>query len=100
MNGPQPSSVNPGQASESVLAQNLRQSSDPEDLLGQVIKNGVSGRGDKIPTDGNVQQRTVSDTQYPAAHGMRSRSASDGSPGGLVPDKTGWNPAVQVRQPK
>jgi hypothetical protein len=70
MNGPQPSSVAPGQASESVLAQNLRQSSDPEDLLGQVVRAGVSGRDDRLPNDGgDYQRRTVSDTAYPTAHG-------------------------------
>jgi hypothetical protein len=48
----------------------------------KIIEGGVAGRDDRIPADGvDWQQRTVSDTQYPAAHGMRSRSASDGLAG-------------------
>ncbi len=103
MNGPQASSVAPGQASESVLAQNLRQSSDPQDLIGQVIRNGVSGRDDRIPVNAaetDWQRRPVSDDAYPTSYGLSKRGPSTGSPGSTVPPKTGWNPGVQVRQPK
>jgi hypothetical protein len=102
MDGPQPSSIASGQAMESPLASNLRQSqADSEDVLSQVIAHGVAGRNDRIPADGvDWQRRVVRDDSYPLAHGMAKRGPSTGSPGGLVPDKTGWNPAVQVRQPK
>ena len=70
MSGPQPSAIPAGQASESVLGQNLRQSSDPEDLLGTVIRQGVSGRDDQIPSDGNQQTRTVSAQPYRSSWGM------------------------------
>lgn len=80
-NGPQPSSVAPGIASESILGQNLRQSQvadlDPDnDVLSQVIAKGVAGRGDAIPADGDAddvggQLRSVSSKMYPAAHGMK-----------------------------
>jgi hypothetical protein len=69
-NGPQVSSVAPGVASESLLAQNLRQSqADSEDVLTTIIKQGVAGRGDSIPADGNLQLRSVSADMYPASHG-------------------------------
>jgi len=69
-NGAQPSSVAPGQASESILAQNLREGqTDGEDVLSKVIAGGVSGRGDDIPADGNDQLRQVSATPYPSAFG-------------------------------
>jgi hypothetical protein len=97
-----PSSVAPGVPQPvSILGQNLRQSSDDgQDVLGQVIAHGTSGRDDRVPADGNLQTRTVSDTAYPAAHGMRGRGLSDGSPGSVVPEKTGWNPAVPLRPVK
>ena len=71
MDGPQPSSVAPGQAMESPLATNLRQSqADSEDVLTKVIAGGVAGRDDRLPNDGvDYQRRTVSDTAYPTAHG-------------------------------
>jgi hypothetical protein len=81
MNGPHPSFVAPGQASESVLGQNLRQSSDPEDLLGNVIRSGVSGRDDRVPADGNTQTRSVSDTPYPTTFGMKGATPGPKIPG-------------------
>jgi hypothetical protein len=97
-----PASVPPGHAIESVLATNLRQSSDPDDLLGQIVKNGVSGRDDRLPVNAaetDWQRRAVSDDAYAPAHGMAKRGIDSGSPGGVVPEKTGWNPGVPVRTP-
>ena len=69
-NGPQPSWTAPGTAVRSPLAQNLAESqADSEDVLSKVIAGGVAGRDDRVPADGNTQQRTVSDTSYPIAHG-------------------------------
>jgi hypothetical protein len=51
----------------------LRQSSDPEDLLGTVIRQGVSGRDDRIPSDGNTQTRSVNAEPYPTTYGMTKR---------------------------
>ena len=70
-NGPQPSSVAPGVASESLLAQNLRQSqADSEDVLTTIIKQGVAGRGDTVPADGDdLQLRSASADMYPTTHG-------------------------------
>jgi hypothetical protein len=73
-NAPQPSSINPGQASESLLGQNLRQSQvadTSEDVLSEVIAGGIAGRGDSVPADGNDQLRTVSNKMLPPAHGMK-----------------------------
>jgi hypothetical protein len=70
--GPQPSSVAPGMAVESMLASNLREAqADSEDVLSQVIAHGVSGRDDSIPADGNVQQRKISADAYPAAGNLK-----------------------------
>lgn len=68
----------PGVASESILAQNLRQSQvadTSEDVLSKVIAHGVAGRGDAIPADGDYndaggQLRAVSSKMYPPSHGM------------------------------
>lgn len=71
-NTPQPSSVPPGKAVESILATNLRESqADAEDVLSQIIAKGVAGRGDEIPADGSLQQRAISAQSYPLAHGMK-----------------------------
>jgi hypothetical protein len=71
-NGPQPSAINPGQASESLLAQNLRQSQvadTEEDVLSEIIRSGTAGRGDDRPEKDDAF-RTISAAPYPAAHGM------------------------------
>lgn len=91
----------PGQAVESPLATNLRQSqADSEDVLSKVIAGGVAGRDDRIPADGvDWQRRVVDDTAYAPAHGMAERDIASGSPRGTVPPKCGWNPGTPVRQP-
>lgn len=101
-NGPQNRSwCAPGHSVESPLATNLRQSqADSEDVLSKVIAGGVAGRDDRIPADGvDWQRRKIDDTPYAPSHGMAKRGIDSGSPGGVVPEKTGWNPTAPVRQP-
>ncbi len=101
-NGPQNRSwCLPGHASESPLASNLRQSqADSEDVLSKVIEGGITGkREDHTPSDLDWQRRKVDDTSYPASHGMKSRQAGDGSPGGTIPPTTGYRPSAPVRKP-
>jgi len=72
-----PSSIAPGKAAESALASNLRQSQSADaedDVLSQVIAQGIAGRDDQIPADGDYndaggQLRRVSDVSYPPTHG-------------------------------
>jgi len=74
-----PSSIAPGKAVESALGSNLRQSQSADaedDVLSQVIAQGVAGRGDNIPADDDYndaggQLRRVSDTMYPVSPGMK-----------------------------
>jgi hypothetical protein len=77
MSGPQPSVIPAGQASESVMASNLRQSqADSEDVLSKVIAGGIAGRDDRIPSDNNAQTRNVSAQPYPTTYGMTKRPAA------------------------
>lgn len=102
LNGPQNRSwCAPGHAVESPLATNLRESqADSEDVLSKIIAGGVAGRDDNIPADAvDWQRRKIDDTPYQSSFGQTSRQANSGSPGGTVPEKTGWNPGVPVRQP-
>jgi hypothetical protein len=57
---------------------------------------GKLGKDSPLAAYGNRQQRDVSDKQYPASHGMRTRNhdANPTIPGALVPDEQG-----PIRQP-
>lgn len=67
------SSVPPGKAVRSILGQNLMESQDDgEGVLQKIIEGGVAGRDDRVPADGNVQQRTVSANPYPITRGMKA----------------------------
>jgi hypothetical protein len=92
-----PSSLPPGQGGpQSTLAKNLKDSvTDP--LLDRIISKGTAKSGDAVDLQ-SPQTRTVSDHGYPAAHGHRSRTAGDGSPGGTVPSKTGYQDATPIRK--
>jgi hypothetical protein len=80
-----PSSVPPGKAVRSTLGQNLMESSDDgQGVLQKIIEGGVAGRDDRIPADGNVQQRTVSADPYPTTRGMKGASSGPKIPGALV----------------
>jgi len=77
-----PSSLPPGTAARSILGQNLAESSDDgESVLQKVIEGGVAGRDDRVPADGNVQTRTVSDTPYPTTFGMKGATPGPKIPG-------------------
>ena len=82
MNGPQPSSIPAGAASRSVLGQNLMESSDDgQGVLQKVIESGVAGRDDRIPADGSLQQRAVSNTPLPTTFGMKGATPGPKIPG-------------------
>jgi hypothetical protein len=76
-----PASIPAGTMKESVLGANMRQSSDPEDLLGQIQRAGVSGRDDRVPADGNQQTRTVSAEPYKTSWGNTGARPSGKIPG-------------------
>jgi hypothetical protein len=85
-----PSSLAPGTSKTSSLADELKRVNalgDQGDHLQDIISHGVA-RNSSVDL-ASPQTRDVSKTPYPAAHGMRSRQADSGSPGGQVPDKCG-----------
>ncbi len=72
MNGVQPSALRPGETKQSVLADNLRQSSndqDGESILDRVQRLGVARAGDAVDTMA-AQTRAVDATPFPPAFGM------------------------------
>lgn len=80
-----PVSLTPGVARRSVLGQNLMESSDDgQGVLQKIIEGGIAGRDDRIPADGNAQQRTVSADPYPITRGMKGASVGPKIPGALV----------------
>ncbi len=83
MNGPQPSSVAPGQAVQSTLATNLRSSVD-DSVLDEIIGRGTaSGKVD------NTQVRSVGTANVPAARGMHDPNSGNAQ----VPSRLGQNEA-------
>lgn len=105
MNGPQPSSVGPGAAMCSPLAQNLRGTVQDAALdaviaSGSAAKRGVNLTGDaddeNIKGQTGSQLRTYSaDQKVPTTHGMRSRN----NEGGTVPSTLGASNGAPVRKP-
>jgi hypothetical protein len=77
------SSINPGEQELSPLAANLKATVDDDGALDAVI-----ARGAKM-ADSNFETRSESDVSYPPAHGMKHRTANDGSPGDKVPGSIG-----------
>ena len=67
-----PSSIPPGRAAESTLAANLRQSGS-DGILEKVIAGGLRGddanQGPLAGTGIDVEERTISDSPFPAVHG-------------------------------
>ena len=92
-NDPNSPSVAPGKRVLSPLAANLESSVDDDGVQAHVIAHGTA-----MPSP-DFQTRAVSDKGYPPAHGMRSRTASDGSPGDTVPAKIGSVQGDPVRKP-
>jgi hypothetical protein len=92
-----PSSLPPGAGGpQSTLGKNLKDSvTDP--LLDRLISKPAKSGDTDIA--GAPLTRNVSDQQYPAAHGHKSRTAGDGSPGGAVPSKIGLQNATPIRKP-
>lgn len=73
------SSVPVGKRVVSPLGLNLEQSvNDP--ALAEVIAHGAAGRGDRVPADGNVQQRTVEADPYPITRGMKGAATGPKMP--------------------
>jgi hypothetical protein len=100
-NGPQPSALPPGQASESILATNMRESLDTDDLT-QVVKQGTAGRGDEIPSEmpDDFQRRRVSAEMYPAVHGAKRQQMDLNDIGrAALPEKQTDNEKPSVRKP-
>jgi hypothetical protein len=76
-----PSSIEPGAKSSSPMADAIRDAqNDGQDVLGKIQAHGVTGSP-------SPQTRAISSEPLPPAHGMRSRTASGGSPGDKVPNK-------------
>ena len=98
---PGASSAPQGHQRSSALADELRRvnaQSDGGDILGGIIAVGTGRSNDSGETMA-PQTRHVDPTGYPAAHGMKSRQADSGSPGGTVPSKTGAVESAPVRKP-
>lgn len=95
-----PASVPPGVGGpQSKLGQNLRDSVD-DPVLAQVIAQGVAGRPDQVPADGNTQQRTVSATPYEASHGLRRQQADYNTIGrNSLPKTPGASAAPDPKDP-
>ena len=92
-----PSSVGVNDSARMNDFSNLATPKDDE-VLASLIANG---HGDQSGENSAVAdlQRKVNTTGYPAAHGMRSRVADDGSPGGGIPAKLGAPSAQPARKP-
>ena len=74
--------IAPGMAVRSPLGQNLMESQDDgEGVLQKVIDGGIAGRDDRVPADGNLQLRTVSDTPYPTTFGCGGAKPGPKIPG-------------------
>ena len=92
MNGPQPSSINPGQQMLSPLAANLKASSDDgQSCLDTVIARGTARQDDVVTT----QLRKIADKACPQAFGMKSPNKPDEK----VPATLGASNGAPVRQP-
>lgn len=92
MNGPQPSSINPGQQMLSPMAANLKASSDDgEGVLDAVIAKGTARNDDRVTS----QLRSIADKAQPTTFGMRNRSGE----GGTVPSTLGASNGTVARKP-
>ena len=77
--GPQPSSIPPGQAALNLYSHRTCGSLRPTAKMfcrQRDPLSGVSGRDDQIPADGNTQTRSVSAEPYPTTYGMTKRPAA------------------------
>jgi hypothetical protein len=107
-----PSSLTPMDDSNkgvSLLAANMKEAgergSDP--VLDAIVKAGTAAMdvtltGDAVmAADGaaGTQIRKIAAGNVPDAHGMKSRQAGDGSPGGTIPSKIGASSAQPIRKP-
>jgi hypothetical protein len=84
------SSIAPGQAVRSPLADNLR-TSVSDDALDQVIARGA-GNGDEVL---NTQVRKIGSGNVAAGHGMHDRNKLSEK----VPSSVGWNQGEPARKP-
>lgn len=90
----------------SPLGANMKQAAGDE-VLDTIIQHGSAAMraaetGDSVEDVRGMpasQLRDVSNKGYPPAHGMASRQAADGSPGGTIPSKIGATSAPPVRDP-
>ena len=80
-----------------AIAQNLESSVDDDGVL----KTILSGPRGALSEDGSDwQTRKIGNEQVvPSAHGMKSRQADSGSPGGTIPAKIGAASAPLPKEP-
>jgi hypothetical protein len=90
------SSAPVGKTVTSPMADELKRSGD-DGTLDKIAAKGVA-KSDSLASLGNVQERIVSDKQYPTAFGNRNRSGDKNPtvPGSIASDPTGG----PVRQPE
>jgi hypothetical protein len=94
-----PSSIDPSKSVTSELGKNMRESSDPNDLLGTIARSGVAGRGDSIPVDDNRQTRKLELSDMAPSHGMARQQMSINDIPRSLPTKLGANVGKPVRNP-
>ena len=96
-----PSSVAPGKTVVSRLGANIGSlpggTVDDDGVLEKILSHP---RGALDEGEGDWQTRKIDPTpQVAPAHGMKSRQAGDGSPGGTIPNKIGASSAQPARKP-
>lgn len=70
-----------------------------DEALNSLITNGHGDQSGENSAVADLQLKISTDQAVPTAFGMSKRGASDGSPGGTVPAKTGMVASAPVRKP-